>query len=84
VRARRAQERLDLGEVSEDELALNRRSPRSRFLIVRLIWRVVVRGTFPNAGPRQRERNEQRRHRADRVTVSRCARPVGVSKRHQD
>jgi hypothetical protein len=31
VRARRAQERLDLGEVSEDELALNRRASRSRF-----------------------------------------------------
>jgi len=31
------QERLDLGEVSEDELALNRRSSSSRFLIVGLI-----------------------------------------------
>jgi hypothetical protein len=30
-RARRAQERLDLGEVSEDELALNRRFSRRRF-----------------------------------------------------
>src|SRR5829696_5784687 len=37
------------------------------------------RGTFPHAGPRQRERNEQRSHRADGATVSRCARPV-VSK----
>jgi hypothetical protein len=32
VRARRAQERLDLGEVSEDELALNRR-PTERSLL---------------------------------------------------
>jgi len=31
--------------------------------------------TFPNTGPRQRERNEQRSHRADGATVSRCARP---------
>ena len=33
---------------------------------------------------RQRERNEQRSHRADGATVTRCARPVGVSKRQQD
>jgi hypothetical protein len=42
------------------------------------------RGTFLNTGARQRERNEQRSHRADGATVSRCARPVGVSKRQQD
>ena len=43
-----------------------------------------LRGTFLNTGARQRERNEQRSHRADGATVSRCARPVGVSKRQQD
>jgi hypothetical protein len=37
-----------------------------------------------DARTRQRERNEQRSHRADGPTVSRCARPVGVSKRQQN
>jgi hypothetical protein len=37
-----------------------------------------------DARARQRDRNEQRSHRADGATVSRCARPVGVSKRQQN
>jgi hypothetical protein len=46
-------------------------------------WAAGVDGR-EDARPRQRERNEQRSHRADGATVSRCARPVGVSKRQQD
>src|SRR5687768_9343232 len=45
--------------------------------------RVVRQASFANTGARQRERNEQRSHRADGATVSRCARPVGVSKRQR-
>src|SRR6266487_6585314 len=42
-----------------------------------------LRGTFLRTGAPRRERNEQRSHRADGSTVSRCARPVGLSKRQR-
>jgi hypothetical protein len=41
-------------------------------------------GLWRHTGARQREWNEQRSHRADTATVSRCGLPVSVSKRQQN